>query len=83
MRYAVVWEHHAMAEFRRLRVTDPIGAKATAAAVRALADDPRPQEGRALGASGYHRLRVGTRRVLYRPEDDTVTVHVIKVGRSS
>ncbi|MEU0738192.1 type II toxin-antitoxin system RelE/ParE family toxin [Streptomyces sp. NPDC006134] len=83
MTYVVVWEHHAMGEFRRLRVTDPVGAKATAAAVRALADDPRPQEARALGASGYYRRRVGSRRVLYRPEDGTVTVYVIKVGRSS
>ncbi|MFI9341344.1 type II toxin-antitoxin system RelE/ParE family toxin [Streptomyces sp. NPDC052773] len=69
--------------FRRLRVTDPVGAKATAAAVRALADEPYPEEARALGASGYYRLRVGGWRVLYRPENDTSTVYVIKVGRSS
>ena len=40
MTYTVVWENHAMNEFRRLRVLDPVGAKATAVAVRALADDP-------------------------------------------
>ncbi len=60
MTYAVVWENYAMNEFRRLRAIDPVGAKATAAAVRALADDPRPEEARALGASGYFWLRVGT-----------------------
>ncbi|MEV1079453.1 type II toxin-antitoxin system RelE/ParE family toxin [Streptomyces sp. NPDC050211] len=83
MTYSVVWEHHAMNEFRRLRSADPVGAKATAAAVRALADDPHPASARALGGSGYYRLRVGSWRVLYRPNADTVTVHVLKVGRSA
>jgi mRNA interferase RelE/StbE len=56
--YTVVWENHAMDEFRRLRALDPVGAKATAVAVRALADDPRPDAARALGTSGYYRLHV-------------------------
>lgn len=83
MTYAVVWEQHAMNEFRRLRTVDPVGAKATTAAVRALADDPRPEGARALGASGYYRLHIGTWRVLYRPDGTTVTIHVLKVGRST
>ncbi|MCL8015071.1 type II toxin-antitoxin system RelE/ParE family toxin [Streptomyces sp. AS02] len=83
MTYVVVWEHHAMNEFRRLRAVDPVGAKATAAAVRALVDDPRPEAARALGGSGYYPLHVGNWRVLYRPDGDTVTVHVLKVGRSA
>ncbi|WP_089101847.1 type II toxin-antitoxin system RelE family toxin [Streptomyces hyaluromycini] len=83
MIHAVVWEHHAMEEFRRLRAIDPVGAKATAAAVRALAEEPRPEEARALGTSGYYRLHVGTWRVLYRPDGETVTVYVLKVGRST
>ncbi|MGW6732585.1 type II toxin-antitoxin system RelE family toxin [Streptomyces sp. NPDC055013] len=83
MTYTVVWEHHAMNEFRRLRAIDPIGAKATAAAVRALGDDPSPKAARALGASGYYRLHVGSWRVLYHPDGDTVTIHVLKVGRST
>lgn len=83
MTYAVVWEHHAMIEFRRLRAIDPIGAKATASAVRALADDPTPEATRALGSSGYYRLHVGSWRVLYRRDGDTVSVHVLKVGRTA
>ncbi|MFF4502947.1 type II toxin-antitoxin system RelE/ParE family toxin [Streptomyces sp. NPDC001401] len=78
-----MWEHHAMNEFRRLRAIDPTGAKATAVAVRALADDPRPEAARALGGSGYYRLHAGSWRVLYRPDGDTVTVHVLKVGRAN
>ncbi|MFI5676552.1 type II toxin-antitoxin system RelE family toxin [Streptomyces cellulosae] len=83
MTHTVVWEHPAMNEFRRLRAVDPVGAKATAAAVGALADDPRPETAHALGASGYYRLHIGNWRVLYRPDGDTVTVHVLKVGRST
>ncbi|MEU1270495.1 type II toxin-antitoxin system RelE/ParE family toxin [Streptomyces sp. NPDC005799] len=83
MTHAVVWEHHAMNEFRRLRAIDPVGAKATAMAVCALAEDPRPEEARPLGSSGYYRLHVGSWRVLYRPDGDTITVHVLKVGRTS
>ncbi|MGW1621203.1 type II toxin-antitoxin system RelE family toxin [Streptomyces sp. NPDC002172] len=83
MIHSVVWEHHAMNEFRRLRALDPVGAKATAAAVRALAEEPRPEEAHALGTSGYYRLHVGTWRVLYRPDGETVTVYVLKLGRST
>ena len=83
MTYTVVWENAAMIEFRRLRALDPVGAKATAVAVRALADEPTPEAARPLGTSGFHRLHVGTWRVLYLPDGDTLTVHVLKVGRSS
>ncbi|MFF9018395.1 type II toxin-antitoxin system RelE/ParE family toxin [Streptomyces sp. NPDC014870] len=83
MTHAVVWEHIAMQEFRRLRESDPVGAKACAAAVRALADEPCPAEARPLGGSGYYRLSVGDWRVLYRPDDLTITVYVVKVGRAA
>ncbi|MEV7868012.1 type II toxin-antitoxin system RelE/ParE family toxin [Streptomyces sp. NPDC088124] len=82
MTHAMVWEHQATTEFRRLRHLDPIGAKNCAVAVRALADDPRPAEARALGGSGYWRLPVGDRRVLYRLEGETVTIVVTKGGRA-
>ncbi|MCX5256269.1 type II toxin-antitoxin system RelE/ParE family toxin [Streptomyces canus] len=38
---------------------------------------------RALSGSGYYRLRRGSWRLLYRPDDDTVTVYELKVGRTS
>ncbi|QXE36489.1 type II toxin-antitoxin system RelE/ParE family toxin [Streptomyces sp. GMY02] len=81
MSHTVVWQHQAMAEFRRLRAIEPVGAKECAASVRALADNPSPPSARALGDSGYWRLSAGNWRVLYRPDGDTVTVHVLKVGR--
>ncbi len=83
MTHTVVWENAAMNEFRRLRAVDPVGAKATAVAVRALADEPTPEAARPLGTSGFYRLHVGTWRVLYQPDGETVTIHVLKVGRST
>ncbi|NBM17827.1 type II toxin-antitoxin system RelE/ParE family toxin [Streptomyces sp. GC420] len=82
MNHTVVWQHQAMDEFRRLRQVDPAGAKDCAAAVRALADDPHPPTARELGGSGYWRLSVADWRVLYRPDRETVTVLVLKVGRA-
>jgi mRNA interferase RelE/StbE len=79
--HTVVWQHQAMEDFRRPRLLDPVGAKACAAAVRDLAREPRPRTARALGGSGYWRLPVGDWRVLYRPDAETVTVLVLKVGR--
>ena len=64
MTYTVVWENHAMNEFRRLRVLYRVGAKATAPAVRALADDPRPDAARALELPAT--TRSWTRRKLAR-----------------
>ncbi|MFD4143018.1 type II toxin-antitoxin system RelE/ParE family toxin [Streptomyces sp. NPDC058572] len=81
MTYTLVWQHQAMTEFRRLRQLDPTGAKECAAQVRALADDPRPPHARQLGGSAYWRLPVGDWRVLYLPDEDTITVMVLKVGR--
>ncbi|GAA3475697.1 type II toxin-antitoxin system RelE family toxin [Streptomyces yanii] len=42
---------------------------------------PRPPEARQLGGSAYWRLPVGDWRILYEPEDEMITVLVLKVGR--
>ncbi|WP_405575663.1 type II toxin-antitoxin system RelE/ParE family toxin [Streptomyces sp. NBC_01167] len=81
MTYTVVWQHQATTEFRRLRQLDPAGAKECASVVRALAEEPRPPGARQLGGSAYWRLSLGDWRILYQPEDDTITVIVLKVGR--
>ncbi|WP_308218187.1 transposase [Streptomyces sp. RKCA744] len=65
----------------RLRQLDPQGAKECAAAVRELGDDPRPPQARQLGGFAYWRLSAGDWRILYEPEDETVTVLALKVGR--
>jgi mRNA interferase RelE/StbE len=45
------------------------------------AGDPHPPSARRLGGSAYWRLSVGDWRILYEPEDLTVTVVVLKIGR--
>ncbi|WP_406865420.1 type II toxin-antitoxin system RelE/ParE family toxin [Streptomyces sp. HUAS MG47] len=69
-----------MAEFRRLRQADPVGAKACAAGCPPWLTS-RARRRPVLSATGYYRLSVGAWRVLYRVEDQTITVHVAKVGR--
>lgn len=65
MMHVVIWLPEAMAAYRRLRADDPEGAKRIAAAVAALAFDPRPGESTALGTTSFRRLRLGIFRVLY------------------
>ncbi|MFF4221107.1 type II toxin-antitoxin system RelE family toxin [Streptomyces nondiastaticus] len=54
-----------------------IGAKACASAVRELADTPCPEAAVPFGGSGYYRLSVGTWRVLYRVDEDTVVIMLV------
>jgi len=79
MTYSVIWLPEAMAAYRRLRVTDPDGARRIAKAVAALATDPRPAESNALGGTSFLRMRLDRYRVLYEVADDTV--RVMHVGR--
>ena len=49
-------------------------------AIKALADDPRPQQSRKLSGAEKYRLRCGVYRVLYEIHDDVLVVCVVKVG---
>jgi len=77
--YAVVWLPAGMTAYRRLRASDPDGAKRIAGAVAALSADPCPAESSALGTTNFRRLRLDNYRVLYEITD--VAVHVMHVGR--
>ncbi len=61
----------ARASARRF-MADQDGMRAIGAAVAALAEDPLPSEG--FHAGEYHRLRVGSYRVVYILEADLITV---------
>ena len=51
------------------------------AAFPALAEEPRPPGSKKLrGEEGFHRIRVGDYRAIYRVEDDRRVVLVIDVG---
>jgi mRNA-degrading endonuclease RelE of RelBE toxin-antitoxin system len=53
-------------------MADQVGLRAIGAAVAALAEDPFPAEG--FHAGEYHRLRVGSYRVVYVVEGELITV---------
>jgi mRNA-degrading endonuclease RelE of RelBE toxin-antitoxin system len=78
--YRVVWLPEAMSALRRLRETEPDGAQQVTAAVGGLATDPRPAATRALGRSGFHRLRLGRYRLLYEIDPDAEIVYIVNVG---
>ena len=56
-------------------------ANNVSSSIRALADEPRPDNCRKLkGVDNTYRIRVSDYRVLYTVDDRIVTVEVIKVG---
>ena len=79
--YHVVWHIQAAGALRRLRGDDPAGAAQLAAAVEALAHNPRPTNAIPMGGSGWHRLRLGPYRAVYELLPDQQTVRVTNVGR--
>ena len=53
------------------------------AAIRLLADDPRPAGAKKLSGQERYRLRQGNYRILYTIEDDRLVVCVVRVGARS
>ena len=49
-------------------------------AIRALADDPRPNGSRKLTAREAWRIRIGKYRVIYQIFDDRLVVSVVSIG---
>lgn len=91
MTYGFVLRSEARAAFGRIRASDPVGARLVAAAMRVLADQPRPEGVHVLSeAEGLYLLHLSrpdpaTRatmqyRVTYVVDDHEVTVMVIFVG---
>ena len=67
-----------------LRKHDKPVRERVAAAIEALADDPRPAGIKAIvGEPGAFRIRVGDYRVLYEIEDYRLVVMVVKIGHRS
>ena len=67
----IEWTPAARASARRY-MADQDGMRAIGAAVAGLAKDPFPAGG--FHAGEYHRLRVGSYRVVYVVEADLITV---------
>jgi len=76
--YQITWKPSARKAF--LSLDKPVQRR-IAAAVDALAADPRPSGARALrGMPGVLRIRVADYRVLYQVHDDRLVVLVADVG---
>jgi mRNA-degrading endonuclease RelE of RelBE toxin-antitoxin system len=69
----IEWTPTAVASARRY-MHDQDGLRAIGEAVAALADDPCPPSPEGFHRGRYHRLRVGTFRIMYVVEEDVITV---------
>jgi mRNA interferase RelE/StbE len=80
--YHVRLARRAERGLRRIRQGDPKGYERVAAAIRALAGDPRPSG--AMKLKGFEppawRLRVGEYRIVYEVHEEDVLVIVINVA---
>jgi mRNA interferase RelE/StbE len=74
----VEWSQFAQVTFARFMADDQAGLKAVNQAVASLAEDPAPPEAFVRGDE-YCRLRVGRYRVMYRLQDDLITI--VRVDR--
>lgn len=48
--------------------------------IQSLSDDPHPEGSIKLSNQEKYRLRVGNYRVLYKVEDNILTIFIVKVG---
>lgn len=80
--YRVRLARQAERGLRRIRQGDPRGYQRIKAAIRALAEEPRPTG--ALKLAGFDppawRLRVGEYRIVYEIFDDELVVLVVNVA---
>jgi mRNA interferase RelE/StbE len=78
MRYRVEFLRSAQRAFNRL--PRPVQERLEPR-IAALADDPRPPGVVAMaGEAGALRLRIGDYRIVYRVQDETLTIQIVRVG---
>lgn len=65
---------------RAIRKLPPEAKRRVEAAIELLAENPRPPAAKKLTARPEWRIRTGDYRVLYRIEDDVLTVVVVHAG---
>ncbi len=81
MKYTVTYTTTARKELAKIARGDKTVANRIAAAVNALASDPRPSGVVDLTDRPGYRIRVGGYRVIYTVNDTTVTVQVFRVSK--
>ncbi|MFE7844019.1 type II toxin-antitoxin system RelE/ParE family toxin [Microbacterium sp. NPDC057407] len=65
---------------REIRKLPPEAKRRVQAAIELLAENPRPPAAKKLTARPEWRVRTGDYRVLYRIEDDILTIVVVRAG---
>jgi mRNA-degrading endonuclease RelE of RelBE toxin-antitoxin system len=80
MSYRIIWGITALKNLRRIRQLDPPAAKQLINVILTLADEPSPPTSVSLD-SGFHRLRRGDYRVMYKVSEPERIVHVLNVAR--
>lgn len=68
------------AAVREIRKLPPDAKRRVQAVIELLSENPRPPAATKLTARPEWRVRTGDYRVLYRIEDDTLTVVVVRAG---
>lgn len=68
---------------RAIRKLPPEAKRRVQAVIELLADNPRPPAAKKLTARPEWRVRTGDYRVLYRIEDEILTVIVVSAGHRS
>ncbi|MGW4028390.1 type II toxin-antitoxin system RelE family toxin [Streptomyces sp. NPDC004838] len=82
MTYTVIWDEAAIDTAALFLKDDPGGLSLLMDAVDLLADQPRPNGSAEYGSADLRRMHVGRYRVLYKITDATVTVVIIRIGRT-
>lgn len=74
--YSIIVRKSVDKDFKGIPKKD---ARRIIAAIRALAEDPRPPQSTKLSGEEKYRLRCGAYRVLYQIEEDRLVVCVVRV----
>lgn len=76
-KYEVVLRKSVLKDLDRLPKAD---VKRIMSTIKALADQPRPDQAVKLTGQERYRIRQGVYRIIYAIEDDQLVVCVVKVG---
>ena len=75
--YRIIVKQSVAKDLRKIPKKD---VKRILAAIKTLAENPRPPQSKKLSGQERYRLRHGSYRILYSIEDGNLVVCVVKVG---
>ncbi len=75
--YRIIVKQSVAKDLRKIPKKD---VKRILAAIKTLAENPRPPQSKKLSGQERYRLRQGSYRILYSIEDGNLVVCVVKVG---